>query len=337
MRHAMDGVRPGIVMESELDLAVSAIPLHHASWAQWLEESAAPGVLRNKWFERRHMMHLIHRWDLDHSSELQTAWMNGAGMMIWQNVFGSWNGWQDRDKAILRQMLPIQRRFHDHFISGEWTPLVPTSSKDLFATRWTLGKSTLWTVVNRSNSPAEGFIESVSSDSSNRVFDLVNGKELDHAQLNLIGRGIGALLAIPSSSVDATLSQFLYDRAEFAAKASFATERVEPLPVRTPLPEGTRKRTGVRKIQSDFRVRECGDYVYGAFNNLVYPDLHQPRHVLREVELERISVAEREVTIPSLRLSCMRAAIGRSLRVDSSPIGKMGTQRRKTFTNQWCL
>lgn len=336
MRKALDGVRPGIVMESELDLSVAAIPLHHASWAQWLEESPVPGILRNKWFERRHMMHLIHRWDLDHSSELQTAWMNGAGMLIWQNVFGSWYGWQDRDKSILRQMLPIQRRFSDHFISGEWTPLVSTSSKDLFASRWTCGQATLWTVVNRSYSPAEGFIESASSDSSHRLFDLVNGAELDHAQLKIIGRGVGALLAIPSSAVDPGLSKFLADQSERTAKASFATERVEPLPVRinrpntqhqapnaqSPTPNtqyptpNTQHPTpknqhptlsslpstlypspsGPRTIQSDFRVRECGDYVYGAFNNLVYPELHMPRHVLREVELGGFAVAEKEVT-----------------------------------------
>jgi sulfatase modifying factor 1 len=302
MRNAMDGVRPGIVMESELDLDVSAIPLHHASWAQWLEESAAPGVLRNKWWERRHMMHLIRRWDLDHSSEIQTAWMNGAGVLIWQNVFGSWNGWKDRDKAVLRQMLPIQRRFSDYFLAGEWTPLVETSSKDLFASRWEHGAGTLWTAVNRSDSETHGFIESGSSDSTLRLFDLVYGIELDHAQLKLSGRGIGALLALPSSAVDRAFKDFLASQAELAAKASFATERVEPLPVRlTPPLRSSRKLpqvvlAGRHEVQSDFRVRECGDYVYGAFDNLIYPMLHQPRHVLREVDLGAFSVAEREVT-----------------------------------------
>jgi hypothetical protein len=301
MRKAMDGVRPGIVLESELDLEVSAIPLHHASWAQWLEDSPTPGVLRNKWFERRHMMHLIHRWDLDHSSELQTAWMNGAGMLIWQNVFGSWNGWQERDKAILRSMLTVQRQFHAHFLEGEWTPLVPTSSKDFFATRWTLGEQIVWTVVNRSDSPAEGFVESISSDSSNRLYDLITGKELDHGHLSLIGRGVGAVLATTSNKVESSLKGFLDGQRESMEKSSFATERIEPLPVRTLLPKTTKKLplvvpTGIYPIQSDFRVRECGDYVYGAFNNVVYPDLHQPRHLLRYVELKSFAVAEKEVS-----------------------------------------
>jgi formylglycine-generating enzyme required for sulfatase activity len=43
-------------------------------------------------------------------------------------------------------------------------------------------------------------------------------------------------------------------------------------------------------------VRECGDYVYGAFNNLIDAPLHLPRHVLREVKFARFSVAEKEVT-----------------------------------------
>src|SRR5205085_359953 len=66
LREAVDRARPGVILESELALPVEAIPIHHASWAQWFNDSPAPGVLRNKWFERRHMMHLIRRWDLDH-------------------------------------------------------------------------------------------------------------------------------------------------------------------------------------------------------------------------------------------------------------------------------
>ena len=110
-RSKLDAVRPGVVLEGELALPVERVADHHLSWAQWFEDSQAPGVLRNKWFERRHLQHQIRRWDVDHSGELHTAWMNGSGMMVWENVFGSWVGWSPRDRSILRSMLPIQRRY----------------------------------------------------------------------------------------------------------------------------------------------------------------------------------------------------------------------------------
>jgi hypothetical protein len=92
-RTRLDAVRPGVILEGEGALPVERIHDHHASWAQHFDDSEAPGVLRNKWFERRHMQHQIRRWAFDHTGEIQTAWMNGSGIMVWENVFGAWVGW----------------------------------------------------------------------------------------------------------------------------------------------------------------------------------------------------------------------------------------------------
>ena len=80
------------MLEGEGALPLANVHDYLMSWAQWFPDSYVPGVLRNKWFERRHMQHQINRWDRDHTSELHRAWMNGSGMMIWENVFGSWVG-----------------------------------------------------------------------------------------------------------------------------------------------------------------------------------------------------------------------------------------------------
>ena len=110
-RSMLDRARPGVALEGEIALPVERVHDHHLSWAQWFADSEVPGVLRNKWFERRHMQHQIRRWDFDHAAELQAAWMNGSGMLVWENVFGSWIGWCQRDRATLRTMLAIQRRY----------------------------------------------------------------------------------------------------------------------------------------------------------------------------------------------------------------------------------
>ena len=124
-RAKLDAARPGVILEGEMALPVEALADYLASWAQWFDDSFVPGVLRNKWIERRHMQHQIRRWDHDHTGELHSAWMNGSGMLVWENVFGSLVPWNQRDRSILRAMLPIQRRFTALFSGERWTPLVP--------------------------------------------------------------------------------------------------------------------------------------------------------------------------------------------------------------------
>ncbi|OJU63690.1 MAG: hypothetical protein BGO01_07395 [Armatimonadetes bacterium 55-13] len=304
LRSAMDRARPGVVLESELALPVQAIPDHHASWAQWFDDSDVPGILRNKWIEQRHMQHLIRRWDTDHSGELQTAWMNGAGVFVWQNVFGSWNGWTDRDKAILRSMLPIQRRYWQQFTAGVWTPLVETTVEGLFASRWEHKGTVLWTLVNRLSKPVDGFIHGISSDGTIRLFDLVRGEEVDHAQVIVPGRWIGAILAIPSRMVDNDFKAFLTaQKGRFDANAGLT--RIEPMPVRKKVtiakrpsaPAGMKRvDKGVYNLVSRFRVRECDEYENCAYQNQAYPMIHQHKLVERPVDVGEFALMEREVS-----------------------------------------
>ena len=97
---------PGVAFEGESTLPLERICDHHLSWAQWFADSRVPGVLRARWFEQRHMLHHTRRWNRDHAEELHSAWLNGVGVLVWENVFGAWVGWNERDKALLRAMLP---------------------------------------------------------------------------------------------------------------------------------------------------------------------------------------------------------------------------------------
>ena len=69
------------------------------------------------------MLHHTRRWNRDHTEELHSAWLNGVGMLVWENVFGAWVGWNERDKAMLRAMRPLQRGYAELLATGEWTPL----------------------------------------------------------------------------------------------------------------------------------------------------------------------------------------------------------------------
>jgi formylglycine-generating enzyme required for sulfatase activity len=167
----------GIALESELALDVEEISQHHLSWAQWFNDKFVPGVLRNKWFEPRHMQHQIARWNDDHSTELQLAWMNGSGMLVWENVFGQWMKWKKRDQFTLKKMLPIQRRYWKVFCGTRWTPLIPTQQYGVFASLWEDDDLRIWTLVNRNQHAVSGEILETDAARNHIYYDLITGEE----------------------------------------------------------------------------------------------------------------------------------------------------------------
>lgn len=150
---ALDAARPGIGLEGESKLATERIADHTLSWAQWFADTEVPGVLRARWFERRHMQHHIRRWHRDHGEELRSAWLNGVGVMVWEVVFGVWVGWNDRDAATLRRMLPVLRGFQPWLTEGEWTPLA-VHERPVFGSAFERDGVTLLLLANTSDDDA---------------------------------------------------------------------------------------------------------------------------------------------------------------------------------------
>jgi formylglycine-generating enzyme len=140
---------PGLALEGESTVPLARIGDHHLSWAQWFADSAVPGVIRARWFEQRHMLHHTRRWNRDHSDELRSAWLNGVGMLVWENVFGAWVGWSERDRAMLKAMTAVQRRHVRLLTHGEWTPLAARSADvSVVGSRWRQGCEELWALAN---------------------------------------------------------------------------------------------------------------------------------------------------------------------------------------------
>jgi formylglycine-generating enzyme required for sulfatase activity len=276
-RARLDAVRPGAILESEDAVPLENIGDHLASWAQWFQDSYAPGVLKHKWFEPRHMQHQIRRWDPDHSGELHSAWMNGSGMMIWENVFGSWVPWNQRDRSILRAMLPIQRRFSRLFNTGSWTPLVPVEQPGVFASLWKVNDLRLWTLVNRAETPCNGMLLKAPSIAGHHYFDLLSGIELTgdsgKESMFLSGsippRGIACFLSGTRAALGADFGGFLIRQARLDSRKCFKTDRLkfemETLPItRSPhqrIPPGMVEIPPVAvELSIDMRRRECGYY-----------------------------------------------------------------------------
>ena len=252
LREAIDEARPGVAFEGESTLPLERIVDHHLSWAQWFADSPTPGVLRARWFERRHMLHQTRRWNRDHSDELRSAWLNGAGMLVWESVFGSWVGWNARDRSLLRAMVAVQRRYAGLLSEGAFTPLAARSADgpwpSIVGSRFAADGVALWALVNRTPIDVHGVeLELGDVPVGSRVFDLVAGVELEpgRIRLGLPRRGIGALLALAPELADEAFERFLEERRRPAhSSATRPSPTVPHAGCRRPRPLPRRSRPG---------------------------------------------------------------------------------------------
>ena len=279
LRTAVDAGRPGVAFEGESTVPLERICDHHLSWAQWFADSAVPGVLRAHWFEQRHMLHQTRRWNRSHAEELHSAWLNGVGVLVWESVFGSWVGWNERDKALLRAMLPLQRLHSELLATGEWTPLAAHSGgvrPHVVASRFSDADTTLWTVANRTDQPFSGTLFGAD----------VKVSVPPHGIAAVVGSA--QVMAAPGGE-SSTFSARLPARIA-APRAPSAT-----------VPDGfVDVPAGPELITSVFRRRETGTYGDAPYVDEwkpLPPRLHDFVEVEREtVAAPRFAIARREVT-----------------------------------------
>jgi formylglycine-generating enzyme required for sulfatase activity len=318
VRATLDRIGRSVVLEGESNIPLARVADHEMSWAQWQADSATPGVLRAKWFEQRHMLHQTRRWDRDRTAQLRTAWLNGAGMLVWENVFGSWVGWSPRDRTTLAAMLGVQRRFAAHFTHGEWTPLADPDDLDrpsLWSSRFALGASRLWTIAGRDDR-ALGPADAIRADAGvdERWFELLSGSELipdirgGRARVGLppMSGPFAAVLAVPSTKVEASLRDLLAaqrarPRDDDARSPVRPARRVAvPRLSASAVPGGMLARSGGElSLTIRYRLRETGMYEGAPFADLwkpLPPLLHHIEEERLTVDLGAFAVSRTEIT-----------------------------------------
>jgi hypothetical protein len=289
-----------IILAGESRVPLERICDHTMSWAQWFADSAVPGVLRATWFEPRHMLHHTRRWHRDHLEELQSAWLNGTGMLVWESVFGVWVGWSERDKTLLRFMRQTWSTHARFPREGRWTPLAdhPGGDVPVYASRWDLDGETLWTVVNR-------------------------GPDYDGPWIVADGRVIagGALpaggLAV-ATSAGVTAVAPVADPA-FPARAAVRVPHRPVLAAAVP-PGLVEVPAGRRDLIVHYRRRETGLYGEAPFVDEwkpLPPRLHDTAILHRRVELGRFAIGELEVS--NAEYATFLAATGRPARPETDP------------------
>ncbi|ONI74376.1 hypothetical protein BWI15_13775 [Kribbella sp. ALI-6-A] len=312
---ALHKVNPAIAFEGESRLPLARISDHALSWAQWFADTRAPGVLRAHLFERRHMMHHTRRWNRDHSDELQSAWVNGVGILVWESVFSAWVGWNARDRATLRRMVAAQRAFSPVLINGDWIPLTPeipdkARSHGVFGSRFELADVTFWTLINRDEEDFEGVVLR-SEDQVGDWYDVTSGVPItaddDGVRLVVPGRGVAGIVrvgATAGATCRATARRLGTMPRPHLKDTTFPAAPGRRIPPPTPVGEPAFGPVVVapaeeRSLVVRHRRRETGLYDEAPYVEEwkpLPPRLHDQQTLQRDVSLEEVSVAVREVT-----------------------------------------
>ncbi|WP_159475047.1 SUMF1/EgtB/PvdO family nonheme iron enzyme [Dyadobacter sp. 3J3] len=292
--------KKGAIFQSEIPITPEALNLVHQSWLEvgWnekfknLEFAEVPHLVRNRFLEQKHLIYRLSRFSHEQSTLLQNAWVNGCGLVIWENVFGTVNPLNPRDKYHYKTMLPVLRQYSAFFTEGEWTPLFPIKLNRIFASQWKLGNKILWTVINRQEQRTIGKLFEEDFVEGTRYFDLITGEEMhtsiENGKVSIYAdyrpKAISGILAIPAQECTPEFYAFLKKQADAYLAADFST--VVNLPKHVLKPVDSTKKYKSKKFPNNmveipvpadsvkmtfaFRQRECNFYPIGNYVDYSY-------------------------------------------------------------------
>lgn len=307
IRETLDALDPDLPMEAESVLPLTRVHDHAMSWAQWCADSDVPGVLRAKWFERRHLLHHTRRWHRSHLDEIHSSFLNGCGVLVWECVFGVWVGWSERDRGLLRSMRRVLDGYRAWLSSDQWTPLAdhPGGGVEVYASRWEHDGAVLWTIANRGDDhdgdwlltdvPAGRHWAELTGGTPLRVHESPDGRTRVSGPL-----AAGDIAAVVASPVPVATPASSAGSGRDASFPQRVAERIPHAPAPVAEPAGMVVVPGGRyDLTVRHRVRETGLYGEAPYVDEwkpLPPRLHQRGTVHRSVRLGPFAVAAQEVT-----------------------------------------
>lgn len=241
-REASDRMNHPLVFQPEsTTLMREGLIWNNQSWGKAAKEmkDVIPVVSKAKWLEPRHMINMENRWCRDRKDDLHFVFFNGVGYNAWENVWGIWNQFTDRDAAALKCIATIYRQFPSLMVSLDWEPYSHTLQNGVFASAFPGPDSTLWTLVNRNEFDVDGDQLMVAHQDGTSYYDIWHGVPLkatirgSQAILSpaLETHGFGAVLAVRAGAAVAGLDDFLKKMAKHAsAPLQSLSAKWTPLP-----------------------------------------------------------------------------------------------------------
>ena len=297
LKQFVEDIGPEKVFAAEATTPLEHIPYQPMSWAQFVQDSDAPGIMRNHWLERTFTLYETRRYYYHTMNELQRAWLSGGGHVIWENVFGYWAAYSPRYASWLKLCSPAQRFFVDVFTSEQWEPLdASLPEQKIYGSTFTADKYRLITLCNRSGDDCNGLLLETEIPTGHHVYDIISGQDLQINGNKISGsisdQGIAGILICAPEFISAEFESFLkqqksnFEQADFSFEAWEGEHRNTELPhnlVHTPKP--VEKKQAPENMQAvpgwegthrqRYRMRECG-FVAGSKTELhVYDAFEQ--------------------------------------------------------------
>lgn len=151
--------KPGVVFAPELRPRDADLRHVRQSWAQWADvgDARTPSIYRHRWLVPRHRQLAIRRWDTSRRQDVVYGFFNGSGLILWDNVFGTWNPYSREDRRLIAETAAVLDGYQELLVHGEWLPLIPTGVSGLDANRWESASDgrAIVTLRNRTTAPLQ--------------------------------------------------------------------------------------------------------------------------------------------------------------------------------------
>lgn len=160
-REKIDAVRPGVVFCTEVHPAfISSIETITGHWDQFFDKVTMPHSYILRYLFPENNAPITSRWKVGESKDMliNRALFNGTGFAVWQDIFGAWLPFDDKQKAVLAKWKAQLLSHFDTYFGKDPIPMYPTLQKGLYANRFRAddGKETIYAVYNATNEPITG-------------------------------------------------------------------------------------------------------------------------------------------------------------------------------------
>lgn len=160
-REAINEVKPSFVFCSEVrPKKRNQIKLITGSWNQFKNRESMPEVDAFRYVMTEHFSPIISRWHVGVRKDLliKRAIFNGTGILIWQDVFGSWLPYHAEHKALIKKWKQIWKAHKANYQSSKPLPLYPTLRAGLHCNMFPSDdeSSVIYTLYNDTSETIEG-------------------------------------------------------------------------------------------------------------------------------------------------------------------------------------
>lgn len=271
-------VKKGVILMPEITPSLYDHGLSNASWAQWyVIDKKIPSFLFQKWLFPSHQMFSIGRWNTSRRDDIQYSFFNATGVLIWDNIFGSWNPYSLEDRILLAQTGELLKSYNvPYFKKGEWLPLIPSPNHNVDINAWVVDNHIVAILRNRSKTEIKFFLDKTVFRTEN-YFAFWLGKKIKSNQEFILPADSIELVASDLNKAHEIYQLFLEKTktaSSYSQEQNYA-ERI-PLPRKIPLTSKEENNHNLKnnssfifipggpfKIELEHKRRESGCYPLG--------------------------------------------------------------------------